>query len=70
MSLHPVVYLNEIELADRWQVSVRTIRKWRLTGGGPRFRKFGTAVRYAVIDVEAFEEAAARTSTSDPGVMA
>jgi hypothetical protein len=70
MSLHPVAYLNEMQLAERWGLSVKTVRKWRLVGGGPRYRKFGTAVRYAVIDVEAFEEAAARTSTSDPGVMA
>lgn len=59
--------LTDIDLAERWNVSVRTIRKWRQAGGGPRFRKFGSAVRYSLADVEAFEEAAARTSTSDPG---
>ena len=48
-------------------MSVRTIRKWRLTGGGPRFRKFGSAVRYSLVDLEAFEEAAVRMSTSDLG---
>lgn len=60
-------YLNEQQTAERLNVSVRTIRKWRLTGMGPRFRKFGSAVRYSLVDLEAFEEAAVRMSTSDQG---
>jgi hypothetical protein len=60
-------YLNERELAERWGVSVRTIQKMRGTGGGPRYRKFNSSVRYAIEDVEAFEDNAARVSTSDPG---
>jgi hypothetical protein len=60
-------HLNEQQLAERFNVSVKTIRKWRLSGGGPRYRKFGSAVRYALADVETFEEGCARKSTSDPG---
>ena len=60
-------HLDEHELAARLSISVLTIRGWRRTGKGPRFRKYGAAVRYAVADVEAFEAAASRTSTSDPG---
>lgn len=72
MSIHletggKTAHLNEQELAERLNVSVRTVRKWRLNGSGVRYRKFGSAVRYAIADVEAFEEAAARMSTSDPG---
>lgn len=72
MSIHleagaRTAYLNELQVAERWNVSVRTIRKWRLEGGGPRFRKFGSAVRYSLVDLESFEEAATRTSTSDRG---
>jgi hypothetical protein len=61
-------HLNELQVAERFNVSVKTIRKWRLNGGGPRYRKFGSAVRYALADIEAFEEACARRSTSDTGV--
>jgi hypothetical protein len=60
-------HLDEHELAARLNISVLTIRGWRRTGTGPRFRKYGSAVRYAVADVEDFEKAASRTSTSDPG---
>lgn len=48
-------------------MSVRTLRKWRLTGKGPKYRKFGGAVRYGLADLEAYEEVASRNSTSDPG---
>jgi len=41
-----------------------TLENWRVVGGGPRFRKFGKAVRYARSDLDAFAEAATRTSTS------
>jgi excisionase family DNA binding protein len=72
MSIHleaggKTAYLTEQQVAERLNVSVRTLRKWRLTGGGPRFRKFGSAVRYSLSDLEAYEEAAARMSTSDTG---
>ena len=36
-------------------------------GDGLRFAKFGSAVRYAVADIEDFERRCLRTSTSDDG---
>jgi len=61
------LYLTEQQVSERLNVKLATLRKWRLKGGGPRFRKFGSAVRYALVDLEAFEAAATRMSTSDPG---
>ena len=47
-------------------LSRRTLEKWRLTGGGPQYRKIGArAVRYARADLDAFSEADVRASTSD-----
>lgn len=60
----------EQEAAERLGVSIRTLQKWRLRGGGPVYRKFGSAVRYGEADLEAFIEAAARTSTADSGPKA
>jgi hypothetical protein len=37
----------------------------RSDGGGPRFRKFGRRVLYAVIDLERWANARAYDSTSD-----
>ena len=60
-------HLTEYELAARWGMDVTTLRTWRRTGKGPVFRKFGGSIRYAETAVEAFEVAADRASTSDPG---
>ena len=57
-------FFTEIELADRWNLSVKALQSWRLKGEGPRFRKFGNRVRYALADVREFEDASARDSTS------
>ncbi|SOC22139.1 helix-turn-helix protein [Rhodobacter sp. JA431] len=39
-------FISETEAADFLCQSVRTIQKWRVTGFGPRFYKFGRSVRY------------------------
>ena len=50
----PKSFVNEKQLAGMLDVKVKTLQRWRLFGKGPRFRKFGSAVRYAVADVEAW----------------
>ena len=45
-------FLTERELSEFLNVHVGTIRRWRLAGKGPRFRKFGGAVRYGREDIE------------------
>ena len=61
------LYYNEKWVAKRLGISVKAIQSWRDKGGGPVFRKFKSAVRYSLADLEAFEQAAVRTSTSDDG---
>ena len=36
---------TDIETARLLGMSTATIRRWRLTGQGPKYRKFGGAVR-------------------------
>jgi len=48
-------------------ISGATLRKWRITGGGPRYHKLGRAVRYSPHDLADFLAKAMRASTSDPG---
>jgi hypothetical protein len=67
--METLLYLKEHEVADRLCLSVRTLRKWRLTGGGPEYAKFGRAVRYPAQSLEEFAEDALRRSTADPGPM-
>ena len=48
------VLLEEKELARLLRVSIGTLRYWRLTCSGPRYRKVGHMVRYAPSDVHAW----------------
>ena len=57
-------HLNQIELAARWNISHRTLERWRWKGEGPPFIKMGGRVVYRLEDIEAFEAAQIRESTS------
>ena len=57
-------HLNQINLADRWNISHRTLERWRWTGEGPRFVKLGGRVVYRLEDGGAVERGQARGNTS------
>jgi len=57
------VAFNEHELATRWGLSVKTLRRWRQQQLGPVFCKLGSRVVYLITDVEAFERRCSRYST-------
>lgn len=58
------IALNENELAIRWGLSVKTLRRWRQEQLGPVFCKLGARVTYLITDIEAFERRVSRHSTS------
>ena len=39
-------FLNEVELANRWGMSPKTLTRWRGMGRGPVFNKFSKKVAY------------------------
>jgi len=45
-------------------MSRHTLHRWRWSGDGPRYRKFGRSVRYARADLDRYIEEAARDHTS------
>ena len=49
--------LTEHEVAQQLGLSVATLRAWRLRDRGPRFVRFGRAVRYLAADIDRFVEA-------------
>jgi hypothetical protein len=53
-------HLSQTELARRWQMSPRSLEKWRTLGIGPAYLKIGGAVRYRTEDVLAYEAAQLR----------
>lgn len=59
------VFLDNREAADFLKLSPRTLEKHRVTGGGPRFRKLGRRVVYAVADLEAWANERICSNTSD-----
>lgn len=62
----PARYLTNDEAADYLRLSPRTLEKQRVIGGGPKFRKFGRRVMYAVADLDAWADARSFEATSDP----
>ena len=65
----PDALLTTLDAALYLHVSPRTLEKWRLSGGGPRYRKLIHRVVYTQADIDTWVEAQARTSTSDPGPL-
>ena len=45
------------EVARRLRVSARTLEQWRYQRIGPKFRRVGGRVIYALADIERFEAA-------------
>ena len=62
----PQRYLTNDEAADYLRLSPRTLEKQRVIGNGPKFRKFGRRVMYAVADLDAWADQRSFETTSDP----
>jgi hypothetical protein len=58
-------FLTEKQLAQRWQVSVKTLRNQRSAGIGCRYFKISGFVRYALQDVLELERHSLRLSTRE-----
>ena len=44
--------MTEVEISERLNVSLASLRRWRLEGRGPRFVKVGSLVRYRPEDLD------------------
>ncbi|VVE82990.1 helix-turn-helix transcriptional regulator [Pandoraea sputorum] len=62
----PQRYLTNDEAAEYLRLSPRTLEKQRVIGNGPKFRKFGRRVMYAVADLDAWANQRSYETTSDP----
>ena len=65
-------YLSEDELAERWGINKRTLQGHRQSGSKDgvdtlAFSYLGGCVKYRKRDIYAYERAAKRRNTSDPG---
>jgi len=60
--------LTNAEAAAFVRLSPRTLEKFRVLGGGPRYKKLGARVRYSVEDLRAWLASRTFEMTSDPGL--
>ena len=60
-------YLSTRRAAAHLGLSPRTLDRYRVTGGGPVYHLFGTAVRYLKEDLDEWSRTRRRRSTSDDG---
>jgi len=49
------VFMSETELAARWEVSPKTLQRWRTEKRGPPYLKLSKSVRYRREDIDAYE---------------
>jgi hypothetical protein len=50
-------HFDQRQLARRWNISLRTLERWRWQNDGPSYLKVGGRVCYRLEDVEAYEAA-------------
>ena len=62
-----IKYLNTREAAAHLSLSTRTLDRYRVSGDGPVFLKFGGRVRYLREDLDDWARSRRRRSTSDDG---
>ena len=48
-------HFNQVQLADRWNISPRTLERWRWICEGPPYLKIGGRVVYRLDDIERYE---------------
>ena len=61
------MYLNSVEAGRYLGLSHRTLRRYRVTGEGPLYYRFGGRVRYRRDDLDSWAAKRQEASTSDPG---
>ncbi len=49
-------FLTEKHLARRWNISSRTLQRWRWSDEGLPYMKIGGRVRYSIENIKKFEE--------------
>ncbi len=60
---------TETELARRWNVSIKTLQRWRSEERGPPYIKLSKAIRYPVDEIVTYEQAIRQGMSASPAHM-
>ncbi|SDG08466.1 helix-turn-helix domain-containing protein [Sulfitobacter delicatus] len=60
----PGSFISEATLSEHWDISKRTLQRWRKSGEGPPYVLIGGSVRYRVEDVRSYENRMRRNAES------
>lgn len=63
------MHLTPRQLATRWQVSEKTLERWRHTGTGPGFVKIVGRILYPISDIEAMESKVSHSVRRDVSIV-
>ncbi|MGI6639026.1 MAG: helix-turn-helix transcriptional regulator [Desulfobulbus sp.] len=58
-------HFDQLQLADRWGLSPKTLERWRVLGTGPKFIRLPGKVIYRLCDIEAYEDDCLISSTAE-----
>ena len=64
-----IEYLNTVQAARLLGLAPKTLARYRCTGRGPVFCRFGNRVRYRRVDLDDWAETRLRASTVDDGTV-
>ena len=58
-------HFDQLQLAERWGLSPKTLERWRVIGTGPKYIRLPGKVIYRLCDIEAYENECLVSSTAE-----
>ena len=58
-------HFDQLQLAERWGLSHKTLERWRTNGTGPKYIRLPGKVIYRLCDIEAYENECLVSSTAE-----
>ena len=58
-------HFDQLQLAERWGLSPKTLERWRVIGTGPKYISLPGKVIYRLCDIEAYEDDCLISSTAE-----
>ena len=58
-------HFDQLQLAERWVLSPKTLKRWRVIGTRPKYIRLPGKVIYRLCDIEAYENESLVSSTAE-----